>query len=240
MWIDLTAVPDRLEQVCLLCESASLALKSWGYRPGDMMTVRAPDGACFRGRLMVDRQSVLIREFLDRRVEPLYPRCLYQAIPNRERMRWIIEKAVELGVTTIQPVSSEKSYDKSNQKPKQDKSTTWNKVVCRAARQCRRGVIPSLKPVDSIEKIVHTLPEHVAAFALDLPGVGVVPLTHVEKQEHTHGYHLFVGPEGGWSAAEQALFDSNGIQRINLGMRVLRTETAAVAVLAVLETYLTS
>lgn len=155
---------------------------------------------------------------------------LVQGISKGERMDWTLQKAVELGVTAVVPVITERcnvSLDRERQDKKLDH---WRGVMIAACEQSGRTRVPVLHPVQKLTDWlaqatsgVRLMLDPEADTALPAPGVGVVPLS------------LVIGPEGGLSAAELATGARAGCLRVRLGPRVLRTETAGVAALAVLQ-----
>jgi 16S rRNA (uracil1498-N3)-methyltransferase len=207
------------------------AVTAWQYRPGDIMTVQDPAGRCFRARLLDKKGRVRPFEPLIRDPEPPYPRRLCPAVPDRERMIWIIQKAVELGVAEIQPVITARAHGDPGPGPRQDKSGTWQRVAQRAAIQCRRSCIPLVHVPVALDTLLLTRqPEELWLCADWAPDAH--PPAHLAPEQLTRPVTLLVGPEGGWTNDEQQCLRTAQVWFADLGPRVLRTETAAITLLA--------
>lgn len=158
---------------------------------------------------------------------------LAQALSSSEKMDWVIQKATELGVTEIHPLDTERSVARLSAERAVKRLEHWRQVAISACEQCGRNVLPEIHPPQDImtwlrqtqgapEKKLILLP-HGAASLHSQPG----PQT---------GVVLLIGAEGGFTAAESETALSCGYTPVRLGARVLRTETAAVAGLAALQT----
>jgi len=172
---------------------------------------------------------VVIRELSEVSRESPLNTILVQAVSKGERMDWVLQKSVEIGVTTIQPVISERCNVHLDPERWQKRMLHWQRVIVSACEQCGRNHLPSLKPVIN-------LPTWVQENSLDQifilhPKIGARMQTLKVKQSKQLGF--IIGPEGGFSDEEVELCISSGVKGINLGPRVLRTETAGIAVLAI-------
>lgn len=156
--------------------------------------------------------------------------CLGQALSRGERMDYTLQKAVELGVTEIQPLASERSQ-KIDPSRQQKKLQHWQAVVVSAAEQCGRDRVPIVHAPRLLMDWITSLPLGPLKLMLD-PAArqGLRPLGH------THDVVLLSGPEGGFSETEVDTARQSGFTGIRLGPRVLRTETAAIAAIAALQT----
>ncbi|MBF0310957.1 MAG: 16S rRNA (uracil(1498)-N(3))-methyltransferase [Magnetococcales bacterium] len=219
------------EVAVLLTAEGREALRRWSYRRGDILTVVDASGAGFRARLLDDGQRVVPFEALPCSPEPRRERILWQALPDKERMLFILQKGVELGMTAILPLLTRHSAGM----PEADKLVTWNRVVLAAAKQCRRAVLPRvLSPLPLSEAPGGDWGE-CHGWRLEVGG-GVPHLHNLRRQRPEGGVILLVGPEGGWHPQERESLEEAGFRPASLGPRILRTETAALAGLAVLET----
>ncbi|HIJ85042.1 MAG TPA: RsmE family RNA methyltransferase, partial [Magnetococcales bacterium] len=207
-------------------------LERWQARAGEVLTVVDPEGRYFRARLLPNRREVVVFEALPPGIEPANPRRLCPVIADRERMLWILQKAVELGATEIFPLVSQRSSAHGGERHGQDKFSTWGRVVLKAARQCRRAVLPTVHPVQSLEHFFARDVAEKRAF-LDVRE----PRTALPVWHQRHGGHplaVLSGPEGGWNDGERQWMLCRDAVAVSVGHRVLRTETAAIAALAVL------
>lgn len=154
---------------------------------------------------------------------------LGQCISRGERMDYAIRKAVEMGVTEITPLFSERCEVKLNSERQQKKNQHWEKLVISACEQCERNLLPRINPPCTIDSWVRSRNERLK-----------LVLHHHSKhslatQVQPDAVALLVGPEGGLSDSEVMMAEKYDFSPVALGSRVLRTETAPVAAIAVLQ-----
>ncbi|NMB42833.1 MAG: 16S rRNA (uracil(1498)-N(3))-methyltransferase [Clostridiales bacterium] len=161
---------------------------------------------------------------------------LFQGIPKKDKMEWIIQKAVELGVYEIIPVSTKRTIVKiSNQKKEKNKLERWQSIATAAAKQSNRGIIPSIHEVLTFSDALN--------YASDLE-CKLIPYENAKGIEATReiihnlkgskSIGIFIGPEGGFEEEEVSKASENGFVPITLGKRILRTETAGLALLSMI------
>lgn len=198
---------------------------------GDGLTVCDGEGHDYDGVVVDISKTEVKAKLLNKKkclAEPDIKIVLFQSLAKQGKMEYIIQKCTELGVFGIVPVYSKRCV----QKPA-DKLARWQKVAKEAAKQSGRGVIPIIGDVISFPKAV----ERAAKTQL-----AIMPY---EKEENTSlrdvledntvsEVSLIIGPEGGFEPEEAALARDNGIQTVTLGKRILRTETAAAAVIPII------
>ncbi len=161
---------------------------------------------------------------------------LAQALTSSEKMDWVIQKATELGVTEIQPIDTERSVARLSAERTAKRLEHWQQVAISACEQCGRNVLPKiLAPLDIMVWLqqTKTMPDakSVAKFILLPEGAALL-----HEQARPQGkILLLIGAEGGFTQAESAAALQCGFTAIRLGARVMRTETAAIAGLAVLQ-----
>ncbi|MEO5367775.1 MAG: RsmE family RNA methyltransferase [Magnetococcus sp. WYHC-3] len=231
MNILLEQVPPPGESDQSLAAGADMALSVWRARVGEVFTVVDPQGGFHRARLLAPGRGMRVFETLPLSPEPLAPRILVQSLPDRERMLQVVEKGVELGATVIQPILTGKSGGWPGWGPGQDKSGSWVRVALRAARQSRRALVPEVRapiPLEAFEP-----PTGGAAYGLHLQG-RLDWRGELDAATLRAPVALLVGPEGGWSPRDLDLLYQRTRGMLRLGGRVLRTETAGPAALAVL------
>lgn len=156
---------------------------------------------------------------------------LLQCVSKGDRMDYTLQKAVELGVTRIQPLRSERSVVKLDAERWEKKRLHWEGVIISACEQSGRTRLPPLLPVTDLESGLTDLPADRLKLTL-LPGA-TTSLRQLPAP--TAGIALLIGPEGGLSSAEAARAQAAGFVAVHLGPRILRTETAGVATLAALQ-----
>ncbi len=153
---------------------------------------------------------------------------LIQAVPKPDRWELVLQKAVELGATTIQPVLTQHTEFKPNPK----KQERWNKIVLNAAQQCEVRWLPKLNPLQQFDALRPALEE----FDLVLIGSlheGATPFRDVDWSG-SRRVALLIGPEGDFTPAEVGIAVQAGAVPVSFGERILRTETAAIFGLSVL------
>lgn len=156
---------------------------------------------------------------------------LYQSVSKGERMDLTIQKSVELGVSRIVPVYSERVISRSDKASKIDR---WQKISLEAARQCQRGIVPEVtEPVSFNDALEMASKENdVVLFPWEEEKGQTLKQAVSDKDLSKVG--IFIGPEGGYSENEANLAGEHGALKVTLGKRILRTETAGPAVLAML------
>lgn len=160
---------------------------------------------------------------------------LFQGLPKNDKMEWIVQKAVELGVYEVVPVSMKRCVVKLDAKKAVKKVERWNSISESAAKQAGRSIIPKVTEVLAYEQALEKARE------LD---VVLVPYELADKIEETkqiiagikkgQSVGIFIGPEGGFEREEVDLAIRSGAAPVTLGRRILRTETAGLTMLSVL------
>ena len=153
---------------------------------------------------------------------------LIQAVPRPDRWELVLQKAVELGATSIQPVLTQHTEFRPNPK-KQDR---WNKVVLNAAQQCEVRWLPKLLPLENFAQILPSLKNYDLVLIGSLYE-GTQPLREVPMAGKKR-VALLIGPEGDFSKEEVATAVEAGATPVSFGDRILRTETAAIFGLSIL------
>lgn len=155
---------------------------------------------------------------------------LGQGVSKGDRMDTVLQKSVELGVTEITPVLTERCTVKLDEKRWEKKQQQWQKIVVGACEQCGRNTVPTLNtPVTLEQWLSHSTTT--SRFVL-APGAEQA----LSRQPYnSQGYRLLIGPEGGLSANEVHQANECGYLSVSMGPRVLRTETAALASISILQ-----
>ena len=161
---------------------------------------------------------------------------LFQGLPKKDKMEFIIQKAVELGVYEIVPVMMKRCVVKlGDEKKIQKKQERWQAIAEAAAKQCDRGIIPVVHAPITMKEAIEKAKElsyNVIPYELQ-EGIDHSReiVAHACKQESVG---IFIGPEGGFEDSEVELAIANGMEAITLGKRILRTETAGMALLSIM------
>ncbi len=212
---------------------------------GDKIKLFNGDGIDYICELLSVKKSEVLAKVLSQcevKNESPLNITLLQGISSGERMDYTIQKAVELGVTAIQPLSTERSVVKLSVERAQKRLEHWQNVVIAACEQCGRAKIPQVAiPMSLTAWLGATMnlkSSHAGAGDADLRillnPIGAKQLSALPKS--TQNIQLLIGAEGGLSQAEIDLATNHSFQSIVLGPRILRTETAALTAIATMQT----
>lgn len=154
---------------------------------------------------------------------------LVQALPAADKMDWVVQKAVELGVAVVQPIIAKRSVVRLSGEKLARRQIHWRNVVIAACEQCGTNIVPMVAPLLDLPRyLAQTATENEMRFML-LPGA-TARLRDLQKPDG--GITILVGPEGGFEDGEIEIAALAGFTPMGLGPRVLRTETAGPAALA--------
>ena len=169
--------------------------------------------------------------------DPALPLTLVLSVYKFDHMEWAIEKATELGVAAIAPVIAQRT-EKHLALAAEKRMERWRRIAHESAKQSRRSDVPMLFAPAPLAERVRAAGHSVRLVLAEQERT--TTLRHaLHDAEEAAGAEMpqlevAIGPEGGWTAAEEALFDANGWRAVSLGPRILRAETAAIVALAVI------
>ena len=146
-------------------------------------------------------------------------------------MDWLLQKATELGVSTIYPVFSKRSMVKLDKKRLHTRMQHWQGIIIHACEQCGRNHLPLLNTPLGLSLAVEQLASNASSYFLDASAS-----QRFRQLAQTNSVNLFIGPEGGFEDAEKTFMIDHGVQPVSMGPRVLRTETAGISAIAALGT----
>ncbi|WP_354687635.1 16S rRNA (uracil(1498)-N(3))-methyltransferase [Cupriavidus necator] len=172
--------------------------------------------------------------------EPPFRVTLAQGLAGGDKMDWLIEKAVELGVTAIQPLQASRSVVRLNGERAQKRQAHWQALVQAACEQCGRNRLPEVAPVANFETWLSQSSDKGARLLVSPRAEQSLPAFVADRREAllAEGVTLLIGPEGGLSPDEEQTARQAGFTGVSLGPRILRTETAGLACLATLNALL--
>lgn len=211
---------------------------------GDDVCLFDGSGQEFRARLdAINKRDATasLAEATQPDTEARYAITLAQGIAGGDKMDWLIEKAVELGVRAIAPLLTERGVVRLSGDRAAKRVQHWQALVQAACEQCGRARVPAVAPVATLREWL------AAARSTDAPRVllsprGTQSLTQWAAQSRTQietaGIELLIGPEGGLSPDEEALAEAAGFLPLTLGRRILRTESAALVAVSALHAVL--
>ncbi len=161
---------------------------------------------------------------------------LFQGMPKSDKMEFIIQKAVELGVYQIVPVMTSRTVVKIEPKKVEKKLQRYNSIAMSAAKQSGRGIIPEVKEFMTFKQAVK--------YACEQTDMSIIPYEEAEGIKYSrsviksvkgnNAVGIFIGPEGGFAKEEIDFAIENNFKCITLGNRILRTETAGLAVISII------
>ena len=166
--------------------------------------------------------------------EPKVKITLFQGMPKGDKLENIIQKCIELGIAEIVPMLTRRTIVKFENKKDIDKKTTrFNKIALEAGKQCNRGAIPNVRKPMTIKGAI----KYAKQFDLKIiayENEKVNKIKNIISDVNYKNIAIFIGPEGGFDEEEIEFAIKEGIIPITLGKRILRTETAGPAILAML------
>ena len=219
--------------------SAARHVQVLRLQPGDGITLFGDPvrgGECDATVLKMGRSSVEVEVGAHHALEREPARAVHLAVgmPANDRMDWLVEKATELGVASIQPLMTERSVLRLKGERADKKQAHWQAVAVAACEQCGGNRVPLIHPVRTLDDWLRLpAPEGLLRGLLSL-APGSRPLLQGAATDAAAPLLLVHGPEGGLSPQEEQALLAQGYAPLTLGPRVLRAETAAIAALAAL------
>lgn len=223
-----------------LTAGASLALPAGAARhvqvlrmqPGDALTLFDGAGGEYAATVeRMGRSDVAVTVGAHQPMEREAPHAVHLAVgmPANERMDWLVEKATELGVASIQPLATAHGVLRLSGERAEKKRAHWEAIAIAACEQCGRNRVPVIHPVQSFSSWLDAQPAAAVRLVLSL-AEGTRAL-HAVQIADDQGVTVLSGPEGGLSGTEEQQAIARGFTPVTLGSRVLRAETAALAAL---------
>ena len=204
-------------------------------KPGEELLISVKgdwDYLCKIVDIETDRVNLKVLESMEHRELPVNI-TLLQGIPKSDKLEMIIQKAVELGVSEIIPVKTKRVVVKIDEKKVDTKVNRWNAIAESAAKQSKRSIVPKVYEPMSIDNALEIVKDF---------GVKLIPYENadgidktrkiLDNMDKTKNIAVFIGPEGGFEEAEVERIKNSGFEVITLGKRILRTETAGLALLS--------
>ena len=204
-------------------------------KPGEELLISVKgdwDYLCKIVDIETDRVNLKVLESMEQRELPVNI-TLLQGIPKSDKLEMIIQKAVELGVSEIIPVKTKRVVVKIDEKKVDTKVNRWNAIAESAAKQSKRSIVPKVYEPMSIDNALEIVKDF---------GVKLIPYENadgidktrkiLDNMDKTKNIAVFIGPEGGFEESEVDSIKNSGFEVITLGKRILRTETAGLALLS--------
>lgn len=203
-------------------------------QPGAALTLFNGEGGQYRATLVETgkrRATAVIDAHEAIEAEAPYPVTLAQGLPEGSKMDWIIEKAVELGVAAIQPLAAARSVVRLSGERLEKRQAHWHGVIVAASEQCGRNRLAQLHPMTDVQP---WLAASAGTTRILLSPRATESLAGWARTNAPQAVTLLIGPEGGLTPQEEDTAVAAGALSLSMGPRVLRTETAGLAALAVL------
>ena len=171
--------------------------------------------------------------------EESYSTALIQAIPKKDKMDYIVQKATELGVKNIFPATTARTIPEWDGSKKSNIVERWRKIALEAAKQCGRADIPGILPITELKKAISAAVNAAenddnasAVYMMAALSDKAVKLKDVLKDHHGSRITIAIGPEGDFTPEELKAAEEEGFKIVSLGKRVLKSDTAGLAVLS--------
>jgi 16S rRNA (uracil1498-N3)-methyltransferase len=220
-------------EIALPESAARHAVTVLRLQAGDTLHLFNGAGGEFLASLVaVNKREARVRvvDFLARECESPVDITLALGISAGERMDYSLQKATELGVRAIQPLATERSVVKLAGERADKRLQHWQHVVIAACEQCGRNRVPAVAPARKLFEYLAAVERNKRLLVLS-PGAD----TPLKRIAPAAAAVLLIGPEGGLAPVEYLAAETSGFESVSLGPRILRTETAPVAALAVLQ-----
>lgn len=211
-------------------ETAKHISKSLRMKIGDDIIICDGDGCDYECTITdIDSSSVTVKVNSQKITvsEPNIKVILYQGLPKGSKFDFVIQKSVELGVTAIKPFTSMRTVVDYKGKNIASKTQRWNKISLEAAQQSGRGIIPKVFDPCSFDEVVREISNKNTVVLYERGGE---PLKSVITQ-FNESINIIIGPEGGFDEKEIEELKQHGAKVATLGKRILRAETAPLAVI---------
>lgn len=227
---------DQVEDTTavIIGEDARHISKVLRMKTGDALTVcdaKGTDYDCLIESFSGEEVFLSVQSSHPSDTEPTVAVRLYQGIPKGDKMELIIQKAVELGVSEIIPVSTRYCVAKIDEKSMEKKITRFRRIAYEAAKQCGRGIIPTVHPVLSFGQAIAEMQE--SDLSILFYEHSTAPLKEVLSRP-AKTISIMIGSEGGFSPEEVEQALAQGCESLSLGKRILRCETAPLTALSVI------
>ena len=205
-------------------------------KPGDTVEVASSSGQIAIAKIESvdsDQATVYVEGLKAGGAEPPVSLVLAQGLPKADKMEYIIQKAVELGVTSIVPMVCDHSVVNYDAKKAVSRVDRWQSIAREAAKQSKRDIVPTIAPIRDFKQIVADCPNDTVILML-YEGKTPLCLREALQKAPATTYLLLIGPEGGFSQAEVDFCQQRGADCVTLGPRILRTETASLAAISII------
>ena len=206
-------------------------------KTGDEILVFDGQGKEFQGTIVEEERSsvvVGIQRTLSLEGDSPLEVTLAQSLLKGEKMDYLIQKATELGVKEIVPFFSSRSVPRLEKSRSLKRYHRWEKIAVEASKQCGRGVVPKIEPLQEYPDMLHgASTDHLRLILWEKEGIKLKEMLEASKERKR--IFFVIGPEGGFSRDEIEKAERVGFVAVSLGRRILRAETASLCLLSILQ-----
>ncbi|HEZ6987901.1 TPA: 16S rRNA (uracil(1498)-N(3))-methyltransferase [Neisseria meningitidis] len=230
-------LPENLSvgQTVALPDNIVRHLNVLRVRPNENITLFDGKGKAHAARLTVlekrRAEAEILHEDTTDNESPLNI-TLIQSISSGDRMDFTLQKSVELGITAIQPVISERCIVRLDGERAAKRLARWQEIVISACEQSGRNTVPPVLPIIGYREALDKMPSESTKLIMSINRARKLG----DIRQPSGAIVFMVGPEGGWTEQEEQQAFEAGFQAVTLGKRILRTETAPLAALAAMQT----
>lgn len=223
-------------QALITGSDAKHIIKVLRLKPGDLVTILDGKGNKYQGTIeQISKDTVLLHLGAKKQAKGQAPIniTLAQCLPKGDKLELVIQKGTELGVAGFVPLKCTRSVVKLDHKKGLERRERWQRVALEAAKQCRRPTVPQVYS-----------PTDLPTFLAGIPAGSLILMPYEEEPgslravldrvTQVNEVYIIIGPEGGFEREEVALAEQYGALPVSLGPRILRTETAGLALVSVL------
>jgi 16S rRNA (uracil1498-N3)-methyltransferase len=233
------AVPEQIKDGLVVITGPDVGHLSRVLRlgAGDVINVLDGRGKSYEAAIDLLRKGEIVCRIVAELPAPARPPLrvtLVQGLPKGDKMDFVIQKGTELGVSRVIPLICQRTVVKLEGKSGSKKRERWQRIACEAASQCGRPDIPEVDEPADWGAVLANLPGHAIALipweeenALSLKDI-------LREKNSSQDIYIFIGPEGGFAREEISRAMERGVRPVTLGPRILRTETAGMAVLTMI------
>lgn len=236
--------PDKFSENTVLIdgENARHIAKALRMRVGDTVTLCDGENNEYLCRLDAFTDTQVYATVLEKsecKSEPPYRVTLLQCLPKSDKMEYIIQKSVELGVNRIIPMESSRCVVRLDDKSAPKKIERWQKIANEAAGQCGRGILPAVEMPMPFAGALELLKEGgLGMFCYENERIRTISEVLKSCENPPKDIFVLIGSEGGFSPEEARLAEEKGFIVTGLGSRILRAETAPLCVLSIISAFL--
>lgn len=206
-------------------------------KEGDAVTLLDGLGNSYKASIYRCSKDTVMCHVQEKQVaggEPPVQITVVQGLPKGDKMELVIQKGTELGITRFIPLKSKRSIVRLDEKKAGERKTRWQRVALEAAKQCRRPLVPVVDEPMEWHQVLSAVPQD-ALLLMPYEDEQTMTLKDIiHSEQHKQNFYIIIGPEGGFEPEEVALAKDYGVKTVSLGPRIMRTETAGLAMASII------